>query len=262
MRPPASELADLLEKARALSKEVTDTIREATKKRVDASDFEKTASGSAKNSQTYSEPEDTKAEELKAEAKRLRAEAQKARVKYRLLYRKIYDLKAGIQICLLHFGEEGKRISESIERIRFSSWSQVRGWPRPLVRYGEAGMLKGLETFDKVLTAVPGVISASRRNRENPSYPTKEGPKGFHRLPQKGTDYSELFDQARLTERQKEYASLAYEYGLKVTEIARRFDRHRSTVQEALERVKVKLCKLSPPEKGRRVTLGKHPDED
>jgi DNA-binding CsgD family transcriptional regulator len=67
-----------------------------------------------------------------------------------------------------------------------------------------------------------------------PAKATAEAPKGFDALGQKLTDLSRYFDDADLTERQRQCASMKYEYGLAVVEIARRQGIHRSTVQESL----------------------------
>jgi predicted DNA-binding protein YlxM (UPF0122 family) len=61
------------------------------------------------------------------------------------------------------------------------------------------------------------------------------------RLPVKRSDFSEIFDQAKLTDAQRQVASLKYEYGLPVAEIARRIGRHRSAIQERLDRANSKM---------------------
>ena len=52
------------------------------------------------------------------------------------------------------------------------------------------------------------------------------------KLPAKINDLSALFDAAKLTNLQREVASLSWEYKLRVTEIARRLGRHRKTIDE------------------------------
>jgi DNA-directed RNA polymerase specialized sigma24 family protein len=67
--------------------------------------------------------------------------------------------------------------------------------------------------------------------------------KGFEKLGRKRTDFSKFFDAAKLTKRQRECASLRWEYGRGVTEIAQRLDVHHSTVQEHLRLAELKLGK-------------------
>jgi IS30 family transposase len=52
---------------------------------------------------------------------------------------------------------------------------------------------------------------------------------------------SRYFDGARLTERQLEVASLAWEYEMSIGEIARRLGKHRSTIQERLAAAKIRI---------------------
>lgn len=66
-------------------------------------------------------------------------------------------------------------------------------------------------------------------------------PRGFQGLSQKGMDLSQYFDTADLTKRQRECASMKFEYGLGDTEIARRLSLHHSTVQEAVRAVRTRL---------------------
>ncbi|HTQ85089.1 MAG TPA: sigma factor-like helix-turn-helix DNA-binding protein [Candidatus Solibacter sp.] len=54
------------------------------------------------------------------------------------------------------------------------------------------------------------------------------------KLPPKKEDLSQRFAGANLTPMQRECLSLRYEYDLPIAEIARRKDRHRSTIQEHL----------------------------
>jgi len=81
------------------------------------------------------------------------------------------------------------------------------------------------------------------------------------RLPVKKNDYSEIFDQAKLTHRQMEVASLKYEFELPTAEIARKIGRHRSTVQEHLERAISKM-KMTKAALERRKQRAGHTKED
>jgi DNA-binding NarL/FixJ family response regulator len=63
---------------------------------------------------------------------------------------------------------------------------------------------------------------------------TSSTPKRFDGLGQKQTDLSQYFDLADLTDRQRECASLKWEFGLPDRQIAERLDIHHKTVQESL----------------------------
>jgi len=69
----------------------------------------------------------------------------------------------------------------------------------------------------------------------------RQGKSDTRALPPKGGAYSNLFDAAKLTDRQREVLSLKYEYGLSVSEIARRLGLHRKTVDEHIARAIFKL---------------------
>jgi hypothetical protein len=94
----------------------------------------------------------------------------------------------------------------------------------------------------EALHQLVGISSATAEPSEPQEQPTADASKGFDGLGQKQTDLSQYFDAAELTERQRECASLKWEYGLGVTEIARRLGLgHHSTVQEVLKAVDTKL---------------------
>ena len=69
----------------------------------------------------------------------------------------------------------------------------------------------------------------------------KPGPKGFEGLGQKIENMSSFFLDAELTDKQQEVASLRWEYGLPVVEIARRVRKHHSTVQYLLARAESRM---------------------
>jgi hypothetical protein len=83
--------------------------------------------------------------------------------------------------------------------------------------------------------------SVERRIAELEKSDRKRDVKKPGRLPVKMSDLSGYFDQAKLTDTQRQVASLRYEYGLPVAEIARRIGRHRSAIQERLDRAKSKM---------------------
>jgi len=61
------------------------------------------------------------------------------------------------------------------------------------------------------------------------------------KLPPKKCDLANYFDQARLTYREREVMSLHFEHEVGVAEIGRRLGRHHSTIQETIERAKLKM---------------------
>jgi DNA-binding NarL/FixJ family response regulator len=67
--------------------------------------------------------------------------------------------------------------------------------------------------------------------KKSPDKPAKpvEG-----KLPPKRRDLTRMFGDAKLTDRQTEIASLAWEYGLSKVQIARRLGRDRKTIDESL----------------------------
>lgn len=71
-------------------------------------------------------------------------------------------------------------------------------------------------------------------------------PKGFEKLPRKQLSLSKLFSRAErlgicLTRRQRDCFSLTLEYGLSVSEVARRLEIHRKTVYGHLKAASRKL---------------------
>jgi hypothetical protein len=64
---------------------------------------------------------------------------------------------------------------------------------------------------------------------------------GADDLPQKKCDMEHFFDAAKLTDKQREVASLSWEYELKVAQIARRLGKHRKTVDELLAAAQKKV---------------------
>lgn len=78
------------------------------------------------------------------------------------------------------------------------------------------------------------------------------GPKGLEKLPAKKRNLSRFLDSANLTEKQHLYASLCLERGMSIAEIARRFGRHHSTIQEALALARIKIDTASRKSRSRR----------
>jgi DNA-binding CsgD family transcriptional regulator len=68
-----------------------------------------------------------------------------------------------------------------------------------------------------------------------------KGPKGFEGLGHKIANMSSFFHDANLTDKQQEVASLKWEYGLPLAEVAARLRKHHSTVQYLLSRADYKL---------------------
>ena len=68
----------------------------------------------------------------------------------------------------------------------------------------------------------------------------------------KKSDLSRYLNEAFLTERQYECASLRWEYGLSVSEIARELKLHRTTIDQHIEAVQAKMRSAGLHEKMRR----------
>jgi DNA-directed RNA polymerase specialized sigma24 family protein len=85
------------------------------------------------------------------------------------------------------------------------------------------------------------LLSVERRITELEKSDRKREVKKAGRPPIKRNDFSEDFDQAKLTDAQREVASFRFEYELSIAEIARRIGRHRSAVQERLDRATSKM---------------------
>lgn len=83
-------------------------------------------------------------------------------------------------------------------------------------------------------SANQGSGSQSATDRNALDLPNIPSGKERKKLPPKKTNLSNYFDQAGLTDRQHECASLKHEYGLTVTEIAERLGLSRKTVDEHL----------------------------
>ena len=83
-------------------------------------------------------------------------------------------------------------------------------------------------------------VLSNRMGSENYRRPRAMKSDPFANLPAKQQQLSMYFDNAKLTDLQLQIASLKWEYGLSVSEIARRFDKHRSTIDEHLAAIKEK----------------------
>jgi len=75
----------------------------------------------------------------------------------------------------------------------------------------------------------------------------------------KKMDLSKYFDGAGLTEAQYEVATLAWEYELPISEIARRLGRHRKSIEERLASAKKRIAQASSSEK-QAMRRAAHPD--
>lgn len=121
-----------------------------------------------------------------------------------------------------------------------------RGWARPKNPEGSAD--PWIRDLDPIVTA----FRAARQKRKIEELEKKvavleklapfDGPKGLQGLGKKKTDLSRYF--ACLTEKQSLVASMKWEYELSTSEIARRLDKHRKTIQYLLDRAQVKMDKF------------------
>jgi predicted DNA-binding protein YlxM (UPF0122 family) len=92
-------------------------------------------------------------------------------------------------------------------------------------------------------------VVSNRVGSENSGRPREMKSDPFANLPAKQQRLSMYFDNAKLTDLQLQVASLKWEYGLSVSEIARRFDKHRSTIDEHLAAIKGKVEQAHSAEK-------------
>jgi hypothetical protein len=72
------------------------------------------------------------------------------------------------------------------------------------------------------------------------------------KLPPKQQDlsmYAEYFDRAHLTDKQRQYVLLEYEYGLNPHRIAKHLGKHRSTVREVLDAAHRRMNRLKSTER-------------
>ena len=173
MEPPKGQLASLLNRILALSKEIRETISEARALRLQARENER-AAYEIESRGGISAPDRTMAEELRVEAKGLDAKAAEARVHYRNLYGELYYLKEDL-FAFPHFGEDGQRSYDNINRIQFSSMSGVRGWPHPTRSFDEDGISMGLVTLEKMLGAALDMFSSPTAKRVVRPFSTPDG---------------------------------------------------------------------------------------
>ena len=101
-----------------------------------------------------------------------------------------------------------------------------------------------------------GVIDATGAAATKPgrSRHTEEGG-----LPDKQRDFSELFDDAKLAPRQRQIASLAWERGMKIGDIANRLNLHRSTVDESLKGAQRRTNQRRENDRNRRTSAARKP---
>jgi DNA-binding CsgD family transcriptional regulator len=78
------------------------------------------------------------------------------------------------------------------------------------------------------------------------------------KLTDKKNDMARYFDSAKLTDKQREVASLAWEYGLTVAEIARRTGKHRKTVDELRAAAEKKIDQATANERSARRQAAKN----
>jgi predicted DNA-binding protein YlxM (UPF0122 family) len=103
-------------------------------------------------------------------------------------------------------------------------------------------------------------IVGERTAPQSSTEPNGSKPKHRDKLPPKKADLSSLYlDAARLTDAQREVASFAWEYGLSISEIARRLGKNRSSIQERLVAATKKIEEALSSEK-QAMRRAKHPD--
>jgi len=112
-----------------------------------------------------------------------------------------------------------------LEEMESLLWLRGEAWKKAVEQLARAAVNR----LEKWLGEKP---DTTKRRRQ---------PKGFEGLGQKRTDFSMYIAGARLTDKQRDCFSMKYEYGLGVAEIARRLEKHHSSVQYHLEAAKRKM---------------------
>ena len=160
---------------------------------------------------------------------------------------------------------EHERTFQGEERPR---WLDVRDWIHLGNRF-EAEIRPLRDDLEKAYEGEadePAKQSQPRPSAPKPAKATADAPKRFDGLGQKKQmDLSRYFDAADLTKRQQVCASMKYEYGLSVVEIARRLGVHHSTVQESLDAASKRLErdeKFKQALKRRAAHRGSHNESD
>jgi DNA-binding CsgD family transcriptional regulator len=128
---------------------------------------------------------------------------------------------------------------EKLAIVQFLSQEVAAPVPREPLEPSVAGTPSQLELIPPVTPMSPNRVEVFGANACQNS--TRSGQKQPKKLPPKKHDYSEMFDAARLTEKQREVISLRLEHGLGVSEIADRLGRSRKTVYGHFEAAKRKL---------------------
>ena len=102
---------------------------------------------------------------------------------------------------------------------------------------------------DGLIDATAAATTKLQRSRH-----TEEGG-----LPDKQRDLSDHFDDAKLTPRQREVASLRWEYGMRIGDIAKYLGLHRSTVDESLKAAKRRMDQSRENDRNRRRSAPQKP---
>lgn len=105
---------------------------------------------------------------------------------------------------------------------------------------------------------------SSQFAQPRPSFPKSDGKNTAIRrtvAPRKKVDLSRFLDAARLTEKQYQCASLKWEYGFSISEISRKLDRTRKTVDDHLGAAQKKMRSSGQYEQVKRKLARAHPGE-
>lgn len=156
------------------------------------------------------------------------------------------DLLGLLLICNAGRGDLGG-LSDAAYRLRKEVWKS-KEWFAMAEAIAKAQQSKSETTLEK--PKVGARLAEPEKSANHSNSPEASAEPDLTDLPPKKQDLERYFDG--LTEIQKQCVSLAWEYGLRVTEIARRMGRHHSTVQEALDAAKKRIEIAQSVEKGRK----------
>jgi predicted DNA-binding protein (UPF0251 family) len=130
--------------------------------------------------------------------------------------------------------ESGLPVAKLNEAIQGVARKYGEEWDREFLG-STRGLYAELHPTETQLAEKDSSPLAIQINNQACSAPTEK-------LPAKKTDLSGYFDEANLTDAQREAASLRWECGLRVTEIARRLGKHRKSIEGRLDAAKRKIA--------------------
>jgi hypothetical protein len=161
---------------------------------------------------------------------------------------------------------DGAWVRSEIERNWSSLEAQLEKWKGiicEILRLAGTRAGAGQEEAERahLTDEMEHAVRAARAEHIREFSTAKQVALGADELPQKREDMSRYFDAARLTDKQREVASLSWEYGLPVAQIARRLGKHRKTVDELLAAAKTKIDQAGVNEKRAKQSAATSPQD-